>query len=78
VRSPAWGWVGKMEGREGERGRMQDDYSTHATQKFDNEGEVEFWNIVFIFYVFSDVRHSFIHPLSDPYSIKETLNPKKG
>jgi len=51
-----------MEGREGERRRMHDDYSTHAMQKFENEGEGELWNIVFIFYVFSDVRHSFIHP----------------
>jgi hypothetical protein len=49
-------------GREGKEGRMHDDYSTHAMQKFENEGKGELWNIVFIFYVFSDVRHSFIHP----------------
>jgi hypothetical protein len=40
------------------RGRMHDDYSTHAMQKFENEGKGELWNIVFIFYIFSDVRHS--------------------
>jgi hypothetical protein len=59
---------------------MHDDYSSHATQKSDDEGEGEFWNIVFVVYVFSDVRHSFTHPASrlTHTVLRETLNPKKG
>jgi hypothetical protein len=59
---------------------MHDDYSSHATEKSDDEGEGEFWNIVFVVYVFSQSGNPFTHPasrLSDPYCIKETLKPEK-
>jgi hypothetical protein len=71
----------KMGGREKREGCMMITPHTQCKNlRMRGEGKGELWNIVFIFYVFSDVRHSFIHPSSrlTHTVLKETLNPKKG